>query len=78
MMPLSLTTHPDGVEAGLQRPLGVLRSADSLDCLGPVPLAAQPGGVLPAEGGVELLSNETGQAGSGDVVVEESIPDTLK
>ena len=65
--------YPDGREAALQSPHSVLGSADPLDSSGPLPLLAQPDGVLPAEGGIYLVVDEGGEAGGRDVFVDQGV-----
>ena len=68
-----MVRNPDGCEASLQSSHSVLGSADPLDGSGSLPLLAQPGSVLPAEGGIYLIIDEGGEAGGGDVFVDQSV-----
>ena len=68
-----MVRHPERGEAGLQSPDRVLRSADSLDSSGSVPLTAQPDCVLPTEGRIDLVVDEGGEAGGRDLLVDQSV-----
>ena len=68
-----MVRHPERGEAGLQSPDSVLRSADSLDSSGSVPLTAQPDCVLPTEGRIDLVVDEGGEAGGRNMFVDQSV-----